>query len=114
MPPTTDARPALSVHQTADRLGLHDNTVYRLIRTGKLPAFRVGQQLRVDPGALDAFIANGGNDASMTTAKPRTEADVVDAWVERTLATAPPLTDEQRTKLAELLRPVRKAGGARA
>jgi hypothetical protein len=37
-----------------------------------------------------------------------TESDAVDEWVERQLATAPPLTDEQRTKLAELLRPVRK------
>jgi len=27
--------------------------------------------------------------------------------IERVLATAPPLTDEQRSKLAELLRPVR-------
>jgi hypothetical protein len=48
------------------------------------------------------------------TATDATEPDAVDRWVERTLATAPPLTDEQRTKLAELLRPVRKAGGARA
>lgn len=38
--------------------------------------------------------------------------DPVDAWVEQQLATAPPLTDEQRTRLAELLRPVRKTGGA--
>jgi hypothetical protein len=33
--------------------------------------------------------------------------DAVDQWVERQLAKAPPLTDEQRAKLAELLRPVR-------
>ncbi|WP_131812477.1 hypothetical protein [Mycolicibacterium fortuitum] len=30
-------------------------------------------------------------------------------YVERVLATAPPLSDEQRTRLAELLRPVRGA-----
>ena len=29
------------------------------------------------------------------------------AYVAKTLAAAPPLTDEQRTKLAELLKPVR-------
>jgi hypothetical protein len=30
----------------------------------------------------------------------------LDAYVKRVLAQAPPLTDEQRTRLAELLRPV--------
>jgi hypothetical protein len=34
------------------------------------------------------------------------EAKIAD-YVERVLAEAPPLTDEQRTRLAELLRPVR-------
>jgi hypothetical protein len=33
----------------------------------------------------------------------------VDEWVERVLAQAPPLSDEQRSRLAELLRPVRQA-----
>lgn len=32
----------------------------------------------------------------------------VDEWVKRILAQAPPLTEEQRTRLAELLRPVRQ------
>jgi hypothetical protein len=32
--------------------------------------------------------------------------------IEKTLAEAPPLTDEQRTRLAELLRPARRNGGA--
>lgn len=35
-----------------------------------------------------------------------------DAYVQRVLAAAPPLTSEQRAKLAELLRPVRRAGAA--
>ena len=30
-----------------------------------------------------------------------------DEWIARQLAAAPPLTDQQRTALAELLRPVR-------
>jgi hypothetical protein len=33
--------------------------------------------------------------------------------IEKILAEAPPLTDEQRNALAELLRPVRRNGGAR-
>ncbi len=36
------------------------------------------------------------------------------AYIERTLAEAPPLTDRQRTALAELLRPVRIAAGGDA
>jgi hypothetical protein len=35
------------------------------------------------------------------------KCDPIDAYVERVLAEAPPLTEQQRTKLAELLRPVR-------
>ena len=33
-------------------------------------------------------------------------------YIERVLAAAPPLTDAQRTALAELLRPARRNGGA--
>jgi hypothetical protein len=32
-------------------------------------------------------------------------------YVTKVLAAAPPLSDEQRTRLAELLRPVRRLGG---
>jgi hypothetical protein len=38
------------------------------------------------------------------------EAKIAD-YIERTLAEAPPLTDRQRTALAELLRPVRITAG---
>jgi len=38
-----------------------------------------------------------------------TEADR--QWIKDQVARAPRFTDEQRDKLAELLRPVRKAGG---
>lgn len=37
-------------------------------------------------------------------------AEVGRQWIERRLADAPPLTREQRDKLAELLRPVRVGG----
>ena len=35
-------------------------------------------------------------------------------WVRRQVDKAPPLTEAQRTALAELLRPARQGGGARA
>lgn len=36
----------------------------------------------------------------------------IEDYVKTVLAAAPPLTDEQRTALAELLKPVRRSGGA--
>jgi hypothetical protein len=40
-------------------------------------------------------------------------AEKIAAYVDRVLATAPPLTDDQRSRLVELLRPVRlrRTGG---
>lgn len=35
------------------------------------------------------------------------------AYIEKVLAEAPPLTDEQRTRLAELLRPAKRATASR-
>jgi hypothetical protein len=39
--------------------------------------------------------------------RERQQQERIDAYVERVVAEAPPLTEDQRTKLAELLRPVR-------
>jgi hypothetical protein len=61
--------------------------------------------------------------ASLTRSRPPNHPDLIEArrdlkaarladYIERTLAKAPPLTSEQRAKLAELLRPVR-VGGAK-
>jgi hypothetical protein len=37
-------------------------------------------------------------------------SETVDDYVDRMVAAAPPLTDQQRNRLAELLRPVRRTG----
>jgi excisionase family DNA binding protein len=42
----------LTLQQAADKLGVHYMTVYRYIRTGKLPATRVGRAWQVDPDDL--------------------------------------------------------------
>ena len=42
-------------------------------------------------------------------AKDQLEQAKRNAWVDKVLAEAPPLTDEQRTQLAELLKPVRRS-----
>jgi excisionase family DNA binding protein len=102
---------SVSVHQLAKVLGVHNNTAYKLLTDGEIPSFRVGKRrLRVLVCDVQEFIAKRRDSAPTNAAA--SEPDAVDAWVDRMLATAPPLTDEQRTRLAELLRPVRKAAGA--
>jgi hypothetical protein len=55
---------------------------------------RTGKRQPDDPELVDAY-------------RGLAEAKIND-YIERVLAAAPPLTDEQRTRLAELLRPVRR------
>lgn len=45
-----------SPRQVAQRIGVHWRTVIREIDRGHLPAYRVGQQLRVSRDALDAYL----------------------------------------------------------
>jgi excisionase family DNA binding protein len=47
----------VSVREVADRLGVHPETVRRLIHDGRLDAIRVGRVLRVHRVAVDRFLA---------------------------------------------------------
>jgi excisionase family DNA binding protein len=49
--------PLLSLAEVARRLSISTRTVRRLIDAGYLEALRVGGQIRVEPAALDAYIA---------------------------------------------------------
>jgi hypothetical protein len=51
------------------------------------------------------------NDPEFLAAKRDLAAANIENYVTRVLAAAPPLTDEQRCRLAELLRPVRRYPG---
>ncbi|MFZ0249347.1 MAG: B12-binding domain-containing protein [Acidimicrobiales bacterium] len=44
----------LGLQEAADRLGVHYMTAYRYVRTGRLPATRIGAQWWVDPADLRA------------------------------------------------------------
>jgi excisionase family DNA binding protein len=46
-----------SVREVAARLGVHPETIRRLIHDGRLDAVRVGRVLRVPRHAVDAFLA---------------------------------------------------------
>ncbi|WP_431840840.1 hypothetical protein [Gordonia hongkongensis] len=52
------------------------------------------------------------DDPVLVEARRNLKAANIERYIGKALAAAPPLTDEQRTRLAELLRPVRTGGGA--
>jgi excisionase family DNA binding protein len=43
------------VREVADRLNIHDESVRRLIRQGKLPAIKFGNKWLVDKATLELF-----------------------------------------------------------
>jgi excisionase family DNA binding protein len=52
--PEQSASGLLGLQEAADRLGVHYMTAYRYVRTGRLPATRIGAQWWVDPDDLRA------------------------------------------------------------
>ena len=45
-----------SVKDLAETLGVKPLTIYRLLKAGRLRAFRVGRAVRIEQKAVDAFI----------------------------------------------------------
>lgn len=64
---------------------------------------------RAKIGALSR--SRNQDDPELVGAKRDLAEAKITAYVEKILAQAPPLNDEQRTRLAELLRPARQGGG---
>ncbi len=63
----------LTVDDICAELGLHGNTVRRLIRTGVIPAYRAGlKSWRVTRLQLDEFKASGG---ARGVGRPRKEME---------------------------------------
>jgi len=50
----------LTVKEAADMLRCSESTIYRLLERGKMPAFRVGADWRLDRGALLSWAEKGG------------------------------------------------------
>ncbi len=46
----------LTLEEVADRLGVHYQLIYRLVRDGELPAIRLGRVYRVETTDLEAFL----------------------------------------------------------
>jgi excisionase family DNA binding protein len=56
MTAVVDTGSLYSVRDVADRLGVHPETIRRLIHDGRLDAVRVGRVLRVDRRAVAGFV----------------------------------------------------------
>ena len=52
-----DAQGLYSVREVANQLGVHPETIRRLIHDGRMDAVRIGRVLRVHGSALDKFLA---------------------------------------------------------
>jgi putative molybdopterin biosynthesis protein len=50
------------VGEIADRLGVSDKTVRRLIKSGKLKFYRVGRQIRISEEQLKNYLTEHGTD----------------------------------------------------
>ena len=46
----------LSTQQASERLGVTLRTLYRLIDTGQIPAYKIGRVIRLQAQEVDAFI----------------------------------------------------------
>ena len=51
-------KPYISIEDVALRFGVNVTTIYRLVRGGKLPGFKIGNQWRFSEKILDAWAAD--------------------------------------------------------
>ncbi|MBI3332664.1 MAG: helix-turn-helix domain-containing protein [Candidatus Omnitrophica bacterium] len=61
----------LTIDQVAEFLHLHVMTVYRLVKDGKLPGFKVGGRWRFHQEALDSWMADRAQAARLEAENKR-------------------------------------------
>lgn len=84
----------LTLAQAAKMCGVSQQTISRRIKSGDLRAYRIGPRaIRISPRDLRQL-------ATPTDAQQREQ------YIQRLLEAAPPLTQEQRDRLALLFRPL--------
>jgi excisionase family DNA binding protein len=94
----------VAVRDVSLQYGVSEQTVRRKIKKGELFAYRCGPRLiKLDADQVEAAMLRPATPAATNVEA----ADRAAAYIEKLLAEAPELTDEQRSKLAELLRPAR-------
>ena len=49
--------PVLTVNELSDYLKVHPTTIYRLLKTGQLPGFRIGSDWRFNVEEIERWLA---------------------------------------------------------
>ncbi len=57
----------LTISEVAQILRMHRNTVYRLVKQGDLPGFKIGDNWRVDAKALRTLLAHESDRKALST-----------------------------------------------
>ena len=52
----------LTTRMVADYLNCHLSTVYRLVKDGRMPYFKLGSDLRFEKSMIDEWIQKGGGE----------------------------------------------------
>lgn len=63
----------LTVSELAEHLNIHRITVYRLLKNGTLPGFKIGRVWRFDQEEITAWIQTGKGPRSASSALPAAE-----------------------------------------
>lgn len=61
----------LTIDTAAERLNISRRTVYALVWTGRLKAFRAGRVLRIEPSEIEAFKARNAVQVADPVEPPR-------------------------------------------
>lgn len=107
-------RVAFTQAEAARYLGVTERTIQIYRSNGILPAHRMGPRaIRIYKEDLDALLhpevpATSRKHESVEAQRDEA-AERMANYIERTLKSAPPLTDEQRASLTRLFRPLPKA-----
>jgi excisionase family DNA binding protein len=59
MNPTESDHDILTINDLCDLLHVHQSTVYRLIKKGKIPSFRIGSDWRFRRDQIERWVAEG-------------------------------------------------------
>lgn len=87
----------ITIRDVCDRYGLSDKTIRRKIKSGQLPAYRVGDRLlKLDPAQVEQALVRRANNNDF------------ESYIEKVLSAAPRLTADQADRLRVLLEPARR------
>jgi len=60
----------MTVKEVAEHLHISRLTIYKMVKNGRMPAFRIGTDYRFDAEAIDRWTKAGGDGGDITKDKP--------------------------------------------